>query len=335
MTDAVFVTGATGFLGGRVAAKLRERGKDVHALVRSGPDAAELRRIDVRVHEGDLAHGASVLAALQHAAGARPGAALDVVHSGAVISYKSRDTELQRRVNVEGTWNVLDAAYKTGVRRIVHVGSVVAVGRRTGVELVHEDMRWNAAGLAVDYATTKRAAEDLALLAAREQDVTIVDPGVIFGAGPERTNTVHLLREVARGRRLWFSPPGGMAVVGVDDCAEGICLALERGRRGERCLLVESNFSARELLTLIAAECGARPPGPTAPRLLWSAVARSAALAERRDPDGRVTPQALRMAGADWRADGSKARRELGWSPRPFRDVLRETLRALELVPAR
>ncbi len=331
MTNPVFLTGATGFLGRCLVGAFRRAGRPVHALVRREADRVALGREGIATHLGDLVDGPSVLAALEAAAMAHPDRALDLVHSGAVISYRSDDTELQRRVNVEGTWNVLDAAYKVGLRRIVHVGSVVAVGCRSGPDLVREDQRWNAAALAVDYATTKRAAEDLALLAAREQDVTIVDPGAIFGPGPERSNTVFLLREIARGRRLWLSPPGGMAVLGVEDCAEGVRLALERGRRGERYLLVESNVGGRELLARIAHLCGAPAPGPRAPRALWWALTQGARRIEARDPEGRVSPQALRMAGADWRADGSKARSELGWQPRPFDEVLRSTLQGLGL----
>lgn len=333
MNAPVFLTGASGFLGARVAAVLRSAGRPVHALVRPTSYVAGLEALGVSLHQGDLTDRASVLAALGAAAGAHPDRPLDLVHSGALISYRTGDTELQRRVNVEGTWNVYDAAYKVGVRRAVHVGSIVAVGRRTGRELVHEGMSWNAAGLTVDYATTKRAAEDLALLAAREQHVTLVDPGAIFGPGPDHVNTVFLLREIARGRRLLLSPPGGMAVVGVEDCAEGVRLALERGRRGERYLLVESNHSLHGLLTLIARACGAPPPGPRAPRPLWRLLTLGAAFAERRDPLGRISPQSLRMAGADWRADGSKARRELGWTPRPFEEVLERTLHDLGLAP--
>lgn len=331
MSNPVFLTGATGFLGGRLVETFARAGRPVHALVRRAEDRAALERKGVATSPGDLVDGPSVRAALEATARAHPDRALDLVHSGAVISYRSGDTELQRRVNVEGTWNVLDAAYKVGLRRIVHVGSVVAVGIRSGPGLVREEQAWNAAGLAVDYATTKRAAEDLAFLAAREQDVTIVDPGAIFGPGPERSNSVFLLREVARGRRLWVSPPGGMAVLGVEDCAEGVRLALERGRRGERYLLVESNVTVRELLVRIARLCGARAPGPRAPRALWWILTQAARRIEGRDPEGRVSPQALRMAGADWRADGSKARSELGWSPRPFDEVLRATLRSLGL----
>lgn len=330
MTSPVFLTGATGFLGRRLVATFLRAGRPVHALVRRELDRKALEREGVQTHPGDLVDGASVLAALESAAHAHPDRALDLVHAGALISYRSADTELQRRVNVEGTWNVLDASYKVGLRRIVHVGSVVAVGRRTGAELVREDQPWNVAALAVDYATTKRAAEDLALLAAREQDVTIVDPGAIFGPGPDRSNSVFLVRAIAGGRRLLFSPPGGMAVLGVEDCAEGVRLALERGRRGERYLLVESNLGARELLAAVARECSAPAPGPAAPRALWWALVQAARWIERRDPEGRLSPQSLRMAGADWRADGSKARRELGWEPRPFAEVLRATLRSLD-----
>ena len=104
---------------------------------------------------------------------------------------------LQREVNVEGTRHVLRAARRAGVTRAVHVSSVVAVGFSERGETLDEDAPWNGAKLGIDYVTTKRAAEELALAVADELDLCIVNPGAIFGPSPRPANTARFLRKIA------------------------------------------------------------------------------------------------------------------------------------------
>ena len=127
MTRAVLITGGTGFLGAAVVRELLERGDAVHVFARPTADRGALADCDVTWHAGDVLDAGSLeraLARTREAAGQDP----FVVHSAAVISYRTRDRDLQRQVNVGGTRNVLAAARRIGVARVVHVSSVVAVG---------------------------------------------------------------------------------------------------------------------------------------------------------------------------------------------------------------
>jgi dihydroflavonol-4-reductase len=324
---AVLLTGATGFLGARLARKLAERGYVLHALTRDGGDGAALSGLDVRRHAGDLRDAESVSRAIAEVcAGAERPA---VVHAGALISYREGDGELAREINVEGTRRVLDACRRHPVGRVLHVGSVVAVGPARGEEVLDEDSVYRGDALACDYMTTKRRAEELALEAARDLDLVIVDPGAVFGASARPSNSQRVLRMIAAGRTgplpFLLAPPGEQSVVGLDDCAEGCALALERGARGRRYLLVESIWSHRDLIALVARRAGRRGPLPV-PRPLWALVEVASRLLGGAVKSEFFTPQTIRMARARFRASGERARRELSWRPRPFEEVIEAML---------
>src|SRR5262249_11114736 len=163
-------------------------------------------------------------------------------------------------VNVRGTERLLEAAAKHGIGRFVQVSSVVTVGACPGERPIDETAEFNLGRLGVDYVDTKRAAEEIAL-GFRGLDVVAVNPGAIFGPVKRASNTVRMIRRIAQGRIPPFLPPGSVGVAGVEDAGMGALLALDRGRRGERYLLVESSLSIRELFARIAAQFGVRPSG--------------------------------------------------------------------------
>lgn len=325
MSDrAVFVTGATGFLGEYVVRALARGGRAVHALARPGADRSRLADVDVRWHAGDVLDPASLERAL---ARVPPGAA--AVHAAAYISYRSRDRERMRATNVEGTWNVLAACRARGVAPVVHVSSIVAVGAAPpGVEMT-EDFEFNLEHSTIAYVRTKRAAEDVALGMTGELDVRAVCPAAIFGSSARGSNTAEFLARLARGIGP-IAPPGALAVVGAQDVAAGIVAALERGRPGRRYLLVESWHTVLALSRLCARRLGARGPRWRCPRFAWRLVEALAVGLDRLHPLELATPQALAMVGLSFAARADRARDELGWRPRPFREVLDEAVGALE-----
>lgn len=329
MTGRVFLTGGTGFLGRELLKQLSERGSEVHALARAGREVAAASGL--RWYRGDLTDPASVAEVLRQvrdAVGERP---LDVIHCGALISYRARDRGEQRRVNVEGTRSVLEGAAGAGVRRFLHISSVVTVGHAGGEEVLDERSPYNGAELLVDYVDTKREAEELVLAARGGLEVVVVNPGAIFGPATPRSNSAHFLEKMAAGA-VRFAPPGCVGVVGVEDVANGCLLALERGRSGERYLLVESNLSFQELIRQVARICGVREARGVVPRWLWSGVERGARVFDRVKGLERWTPQAMRMVAARFRFDAGKARRELGWCPSGFAEVVRGALEGMGLV---
>ncbi len=327
MSGRVLVTGATGFLGSVIARKLVERGLQVHALARPSSDRSVLEGVRITWLSGDLREPESLERAFKKLASQ---GAFSVVHSGALISYATRDARAQQLTNAVGTRNVLNACLRHSVLRLLHVSSVVAVAHSSVDRVLDETAEFNGAELGVDYVTTKHAAEELVLSHSSELDVVVTCPGAIFGStSRESSNSAHLLKEIRDGKRFLAAPPGGVMVVGLEDTAEGCVLALERGRRGERYILAESFWTVRKLLSFLSNECGGRAVRWTLPRPLWRAVVLGSRALDFAFSLERVTPQSLTMLGVNWNLDSSKAQRELGWKAEPAEQLLRRTLSEL------
>jgi dihydroflavonol-4-reductase len=240
----VYVTGATGFVGGHVARELRERGADVR---------------DERVDLLDRAGLERVVAGCDA-----------VVHVAALYSFDAAP-EAFERVNVEGTRTVLEAAAGAGVERFLHCSTGGTCGPVQGRPATEEDEppAWD---LEVPYKRTKVAAERLALAAG----AVVVNPTTPVGDGDRKpTPTGRMIENVARGRMPAYVGTTGLNVVDVRDVARGHALALEHGEPGQRYLLGGVDLSLAELFAAVA-----RLAGRPRPRLrVPYAVAEMAAAA--------------------------------------------------------
>jgi dihydroflavonol-4-reductase len=228
MTMKVYVTGASGFVGGHVARVLRERGDDVRDNWIDVLDLARLRRAV---------------------------AGCDAVfHVAALYSFTAPARELEL-VNVHGTRNVIEACRAEGVDRLVATSSCATCGPVPGRQATEEDSppAWE---LVVPYKRTKLEAERLVLTAGG----VCVNPTTPVGEGDlAPTPTGVMIRGVATGRYRAY-PRIGVNVVDVRDVAHGHVLALERGRPGERYLLGGVDLTLRELFAVIADLAGRPRP---------------------------------------------------------------------------
>jgi len=324
---ALLVTGATGFVGSALLRRLAALGhRRIHALARASSDRSHLAGLPITWHEGDVVRADEVERAAARVA-REDGAGFRVVHGAALISYRTRDAELARRVNVDGTRIVLEAARRHGASRLLLVSSVVAVGHAPAADVeLDEDAPFNGAGLRSHYVDTKRAAEEL-VLAAEDIETVVVNPGAIFGTARHLTNTLRFLRLLVRGRLGPLAPPGSLSVVGLEDVVEGARLALERGRSGRRYLLTTANYELAELFALGLRLAGSpRRIRGRWPRPVWTALEASVTLVDRLRPLQVMTPTMLRLLGKHFRFDARRAREELGWSPAPFPRTLSEAV---------
>ncbi|MGH3012941.1 MAG: NAD-dependent epimerase/dehydratase family protein [Gaiellaceae bacterium] len=240
----VYVSGATGFVGGHVARELHERGADVRD-----------QRVDLLDRPG-----------LERAV-----AGCDaVVHVAALYSFDAPAEEFER-VNVEGTRTLLGAAAQAGVSRVVHCSTAGTCGPVPGRQATEEDEppSWD---LEVPYKRTKVAAERLAL----EAGSIVVNPTTPVGDGDNRpTPTGRMIANVARGRMPAYVGTTGLNIVDVRDVARGHALALEHGEPGQRYLLGGVDLGLADLFAAIARLAGRRRPRLRVPY----AVAEMAAVA--------------------------------------------------------
>ena len=308
-----FVTGATGFVGGRLAARLRERGDEVVALVRDPGKAGPLRDLGCSIAEGDLSSRDALASAMDGSDA--------VFHVAAIyrngVPASRRDDLLA--ANLTGTENVLDAAVEAGVARVVYVSSNVAFGDTHGavVDETYEPPDGQYVSL---YHETKalahRAAQERI---ARGAPIVIVQPGGIYGRG-DHTSIGGMLERGVRGKVVVL-PFGkvGLNWVFVDDVVEGILLAHDRGNPGESYVLGGEIGTLRDAVEKAFAAGGHRPrivPVPT-----W--VVR---LATPLGPLLGLSVSDLVSAsdGVTYWGRDDKARRELGYAPRDLAAGLRE-----------
>jgi len=308
-----FVTGATGFVGGRLAARLRERGDEVVALVRDPAKAGRLHELGCTIVEGDLSSRNALASAIN---------GCDAVFHVAAIyrnGVRKSDRDLLVAANVTGTENVLDAAVDATAARIVYVSSNVAFGDTHG-RVVDETYEAPDG----EYVSLYHETKALAHRAARERiargaPIVVVQPGGIYGPG-DHTAISGMLERGVRGKRVVL-PFGGVGLnwVYVDDAVEGILLAHDRGQIGESYVLGGELGTLRDAVERAFDAGGHKArivPVPT-----W--VVR---LATPLGPLLGLSVADLVSAsdGVTYWGRDDKARRELGYAPRDLESGLRE-----------
>ena len=312
----VLVTGASGFLGWHVARVLIERGYPVRALVRAG---SRVRELAVEAVTGDLRDPQSLAAAVA-------GCGL-VFHVAADYRLWARDASEIYRSNVGGTRNLLEAAERAGVRRVVYTSTVGTIGiPMHGLGDEQTPVWLNQ--MAGDYKRSKFQAEQAALDFARSGlDVVIVNPTAPIGDHDVKpTPTGRIVLDFLLGRMPAFIDTG-LNVVDARDVAEGHLLALERGRTGERYILGSENLTLAQILGRLAKITGRKAPRLRLPyAAAYCAGICSTAWAEVTGAPPRVPMEAVRMARKKMWVSDAKARRELGWNPSPAEIALERSV---------
>ena len=247
----VFVSGATGFLGGQLALRLAEAGHEVHALCRSKEKAEAIRHQHIKVFYGDLLDIDSLRTGMESCE--------QVYHLGAVAGVWLRRNQRYREVNVNGTRHILDLAMVLGIRKVVVTSTAGVFGPSAGSTLNETSVR--SVGLFTEYERSKASMEQLVkTFVRRGLHVVIVNPSRVYGPGVLARNnaTNKLIGWYLRGR--WRIVPGDGKTIGnyafVDDVINGHIRAMEKGRSGEQYILGGVNLTARGLLDALAEVIG-------------------------------------------------------------------------------
>lgn len=315
----VAISGATGFIGYHTCVALAAAGAKISALVRASSDVSHLRPLGVEIRVAPLDKAERLTAALHET---------DLLfHLAGAVDFNN-EWEQCRRVNVAGTANILRAARQSGVRRVVHASSIVAVGASTCPERLDESASWNLGGARVPYVTTKWEGEQLALGLREGPEVVVVNPASVIGpkdfAGSEFGTLCH---RFWRGRiPLIFG--GGNNFVDVRDVAAGMLLAATSGRPGERYILGGTNRSYTAFHSDLAGASDRVIPRLRVPtNLARVGAAIGDRVTKKRHKRPLLTAAQARLLGFFFYYDCSKAQRELGYTTRPLRDTIADSYR--------
>jgi dihydroflavonol-4-reductase len=322
------VTGATGFVGAAVARRLIAAGKSLRFLVRAGSDTRNIDGLPGARAIGDLGDAASLKKAADGCDA--------VFHVAADYRLWVPNPAEIYRINVEGSVALVRAATAAGARRIVYCSSVAVLGINKDGTPSDEDTPVALADMIGHYKRSKFLAEEAVrkLVAAEKAPVVIVNPSTPVGPRDVKpTPTGRLIRDAALGKMPAYVDTG-LNIVHVDDVAEGHLLAFEKGRVGERYILGGDDMPLREILAVIAAAAGRKPPSVRLPRRalypLAVGVEAWARFVSKKEP--LFTVDGLRMAAKLMYFSSAKAKRELGYAPRPGRDALVDAVRWMREV---
>jgi dihydroflavonol-4-reductase len=316
----ILVTGGTGFIGSRLVSRLASGDDEVHVLVRTTSDLTSLQEcLDrVRLVYGDVTSAESLDGLFD---------GVDEVYHSAGLTYMgSRKNPMLEKININGTRNVLSAARKAGVKRVVHVSSITAVGIGKANKPLDENSPWNFDRIELEYARTKHVAEQIVAEEVRNGlDCVIVVPAFVFGAGDVNFNAGRIIKDVYN-RKMPFFPLGGVCIVDVEVVVDATIAAMKKGTTGERYIIGGDNVSFRELAQTIMHVTGVHQISLPLP--LWAAHVISYFLnfSKNRNKISKLFNMTMFTVASEYLYfDSSKAKRDLGMRYEPYEVSIRRT----------
>ncbi len=317
----ILVTGATGFVGAAVARALIARGERVALLARKNSPRGNVEGLDAEVVIGDLRDAATLVPAL---AGVEK-----LYHVAADYRLWAPDPQDIVEANRAGVSNIMQAALRAGVSRIVYTSSVATLKLQDDGKPVDETAPATPEQAIGAYKKSKTIAERLVekMIAEQGLPAVIVNPSTPIGPRDIKpTPTGRIIVEAASGKMPAYVDTG-LNLVHVDDVAAGHLAAMDRGRIGERYILGGQDVALGQMLTDICALAGRRPPWGKIPRAPLFPLAYAAeAVAKVTGKEPFVTADALRMAKYRMYFSSAKARDELGFTARPYKEALSDAL---------
>jgi dihydroflavonol-4-reductase len=320
--EVVLVTGATGHLGNNIVRELLARGRTVRIL--EHVQSSSLDGLPVEKRRGDILDPQSLLSACED---------VEVVyHCAALVSIAPAHDPRVIRTNTLGTKNVVEACLAAGVRRLVHASSIHALAPGGSNGVTDEDCAPNLGRGTTSYDLSKVAGEaEVRAGVARGLDAVIINPAAVIGPHDYFPHLAgRALIDMYFGK-LPISIAGGFNWVDARDVATGALAAEARGGAGERYLLSGKWASLSDMAAMMEAATGRRGPRLVAP--LWLArlgVPYIAAFAALSRTQPLYTAAALRALSEHRGCTNAKARRELGFAPRPLERTIADTFKFYE-----
>jgi len=311
-----FVTGATGFVGGRLVKHLCEQGHEIHALVRNPVNAQDLDTLGVKLFPGDVTNKESMRAGMTGVDG--------VYHVAGWYKIGTKDKSDGEKVNIQGTRNVLELMQELKIAKGVYTSSL-AVNSDTRGEMKDESYHFMGKHLS-EYDRTKAVAHKVANeFIAKGLPLVIVLPGVIYGPGDTSIVRVNI-RDFLNQKLPILPSQTAYCWAHVDDIVQGHILAMKKGRIGENYIIAGEPYTVVDAFRLAGQIAGKRVPGKVSHKIM-RALSIMVTPFDNFLPEAYTSESLREVAGPTYLGDNNKAKRELGYNPRPFREGWTETVK--------
>lgn len=307
------ITGATGLLGRYIVQRFSNLG-ELYGLKRPDSDIEMLGGQDIQWREGDITDYQSLEEAFE---------GMDVIiHSAALVSYESKDADRLMKINVLGTTNVVNVMLEKGIKKLVHISSVAALGRSPELPEIDETHKWVESPLNTPYAISKYEAELEVWRAAQEGlQVMVVYPSVVLGKISDQRSSTQLYNYVL-GENKYF-PKGTINYIDVRDLAEILSKLYQAQKWGKNYILNADTIPYQSFFEQMAQAFNKKAPYKPVTsfslRLLLFFTRIAKAMGVNRLP---LSPQTAMLAQQKFILSNRKVREELGFEFRPLKDTL-------------
>ncbi len=327
MTHVNFVTGATGLVGGNLVRELVSRGERVKIPVRPRSNTLATDDLDgVEKVEADVTDPESLDRGMKGCD--------RVYHCAADVRMWIVPMEQMRRVNVGGAKNVFEAAKRAGIRRVVHVSTVDAIGFATPdgwgamQKPSDENVPYQNDWLCVPYMITKHEAQQTAMqMNGPDLEIVIVNPTYMLGPWDVKPSSGAMIIEVAKGMAKIYTP-GANNFVHIRDVVGAMIAAMERGNPGELYILGNENIYLKDIFTRMARVVGVSPPKVAMPKIIALAAGFFGTLyGQLTNTVPNLNHLTAKFGFIEHCFDPSKAHRELDMGATPVEEAIEDAYR--------
>jgi dihydroflavonol-4-reductase len=317
----IFITGITGLLGWQVAELCSNSGHEVLALTRNTKIHDASFPFIVKILHGDISHSASIKGMLK---------GIEVViNCAADTTMHSHENKKQQETNVNGLINLVNEAKKEDVNRFVHISSANTIVPGDESNPSDESNKKIASSKNLSYINTKIIGEELLLEEFHNCGfpVIILNPTFILGPGNSGKSSNKLIISVIH-KKLSFYPEGGKNIVDVRDVAQASFNAVTAGNTGHNYLLANKNITYKEIFNLACGFANVSSPKHSMPRWLQKFVGYTGDLYETISGKSfSINSKTLLIASENHYYNADKAKKDLGFNPRPVEDTIRDTVK--------